>query len=322
VKLVDGIRARGAKTVILNHPRWPGGSSPYENAKYDPVTGVRGDKSQFTFNGMEVVNSDTAEKDPLLLYRDWFGLLNCGERVMAIGASDSHAVGVTVGGGRTYVRSKTDRPDKIDIDESCENINAGRASVSHGIFCDISLAKARGKSVMGEVVRATADGLDLIVRAASASWAQPKTIILYVNGYEVARAEVAPSEGPKDIHQLFHVELPHDHDVWISSIVLGAELVAPWWGVQNKYTLGSTNPVWVDRDGKRKYESPRATAVRLIKRAGTIPDRLPLIFKGVDDAVLIQAMTLLEGEWLDALADLGDDRAEQSSYFNAYWSTH
>jgi len=322
VKLVDGIRARGAKTVILNHPRWPGGSSPYENAKYDPVTGVRGDKSRFTFNGMEVVNSDTAEKDPLLLYRDWFGLVNQGEGVMAIGASDSHAVGVTVGGGRTYVKSKTDRPDKIDVNESCENINAGRASVSHGIFCDVWLADERGKSVMGKVVKATKDGLDIIVRAASASWAQPKTILLYVNGYEVARAEITPSEGPKDIHQLFHVDLPHDHDAWISAIVLGANVDAPWWGVQNKYTLGSTNPVWVNRDGKRGYESPRATAKRLIKRAGTISDRLPLIFEHVDDAVLIQAMTLLEDEWLDSLADLGDARAEQSSYFNAYWSTH
>ena len=73
---------------------------------------------------------------------------------------------------------------------------------------------------------------------------------------------------------------------------------------------------------ERMVVSNAEIAVRLIKRAGTIPDRLPLIFKGVDDAVLIQAMTLLEGEWLDALADLGDDRAEQSSYFNAYWSTH
>ncbi len=321
-KLVEGIRAKGAKTIILNHPRWPGGKSPYENAKYDPMTGVRGDKSRFGFNGMEVVNSDTAEKDPLLLYRDWFGLLNRGERVMAIGASDSHAVGVTVGGGRTYVKSKTDRPDKIDIDESCENINAGRTSVSHGIFCDVSLAKARGESVMGEVVKATKEGLDIVVRAASASWAQPKTIILYVNGYEVARSEIEPSDGPKDIHQLFHVDLPHDHDVWISSVVLGTHIEAPWWGVSNKYTLGSTNPIWVDRDGKRKYESPNATAARLIRRAGTEPKRLPLIFKGVDDAVLIQAMTLLEDDWLDALADLGDARAEESSYFKAYSSTH
>ena len=171
-------------------------------------------------------------------------------------------------------------------------------------------------------MKATKDGLDIIVRAASASWAQPKTILLYVNGYEVARAEITPSEGPKDIHQLFHVDLPHDHDAWISAIVLGADVDAPWWGVQNKYTMGSTNPVWVDRDGKRGYESPRATAERLIKRAGTISDRLPLIFAGVDDTVLIQAMTLLEDEWLDSLADLGDARAEQSSYFNAYWSTH
>ena len=321
-KLVEGIRAKGAKTVILNHPRWPGGNSPYENAKYDPMTGVRGNGSQFLFNGMEIVNSDTGEKDPLLLFRDWFGLLNHGERVMAIGASDSHAVGVTVGAGRTYVKSKTDRADKIDVDASCENINAGRASISLGIFCDVSLAKSSSSSAMGEVVKATGAGVDIIVRAASASWAQPKTIIVYRNGYEVAREEVAPTAGPKDVRQAFHIDLPHDHDSWLSCVVLGAELDAPWWGVQNNYTLAGTNPIWIDRGGARGYESPLATAERLIKAADSSTERLITSFGAVDDAVLIQGITLLDDERADLLADLCDERAESSSYFDTYWSTH
>jgi hypothetical protein len=319
-KLVEGIRAKGAKTVILNHPRWPGGSSPYENAKYDPMTGVRGDGSQFLFNGMEIVNSDTGEKDPLLLFRDWFGLLNHGERVMAIGASDSHSVGVTVGAGRTYVKSETDQADKIDVNASCENINAGRASISLGIFCDVSLAASRSSSAMGETVKATEDGIDIVVRAASASWAQPKTIIVYRNGYEVARAEIEPTVGPKDVHHVFHIDLPHEHDSWISCVVLGAELDAPWWGVQNNYTLAGTNPIWVDRGGARGYESPLATAGRLIKAAGSSTERLIASFEAADDAVLIQGMTLLDEERADTLADLCDERAERSDYFDIYWS--
>ena len=320
VKLVAGIRERGAKTVILNHPRWPGGKSPYENARYDPMTGERGDHSSFHFNGMEVVNSDTAEKDPLLLFRDWFGLLNHGETVMAIGASDSHAVGVTVGGGRTYVRSRTDRPDKINIDESCENINAGHSSISLGLFCDVSLASSHAKSAMGEVTRATANGLDIVVRAASASWAQPETILLYRNGYEIARAEITPSPGPHDIHHLFHVDLPEDHDSWISCIVLGAKLEAPWWGVQNKYTLAASNPIWIDRDGRSGYQSPRATAERLLKKSGPNPTKLITALQAADDAVVIQALTMLSEAQLDELADFGDDRAAQSAYFRAYWT--
>ena len=319
-KLVEGIRAKGAKTVILNHPRWPGGNSPYENAKYNPMTGERGDGSQFLFNGMEIVNSDTEERDPLLLFRDWFGLLNHGESVMAIGASDSHTVGVTVGAGRTYVKSKTDRADKIDVDASCENMNAGRASISLGLFADVSLAKDKASSAMGEVVRATEAGIDIVVRAASASWAQPKTIIVFKNGYEVARTEIAPTDGPKDILQPFHIDLPHEHDAWISSVVLGAELDAPWWGVKNNYTLAGTNPIWVDRGGARGYESPRATAGRLIKRAGSSAERLIKTFADVDDAVLIQAMTLLDEAKADLLADLCDERAESSEYFDLYWS--
>ena len=157
-----------------------------------------------------------------------------------------------------------------------------------------------GPSVGAISVRATEAGIDIIVRAASASWAQPKTIIVFKNGYEVARVEIEPTDGPKDILQPFHIDLPHEHDAWISSVILGAKLDAPWWGVKNNYTLAGTNPIWVDRGGTRGYESPRATAGRLIKRAGSSTERLIKAFAAVDDAVLIQAMTLLD----EAKADL------------------
>jgi hypothetical protein len=100
---------------------------------------------------------------------------------------------------------------------------------------------------------------------------------------------------------------------------LGAELDAPWWGVQNNYTLAGTNPIWIDRGGARGYESPRATAGRLIKAAGSSTERLIKAFAGADDAVLIQGMTLLDEDKADILADLCDERAESSAYFNSYW---
>ena len=77
---------------------------------------------------------------------------------------------------------------------------------------------------------------------------------------------------------------------------------------------------WVDRGGTRGYESPRATAGRLIKRAGSSTERLIKAFAAVDDAVLIQAMTLLDEAKADLLADLCDERADSSEYFDLYWS--
>ena len=62
--------------------------------------------------------------------------------------------------------------------------------------------------------------------------------------------------------------------------------------------------------------------MRLIERVGKNTSKLPLAFEGVDDAVLIQAMSLLSDVGVDALADLGDARTSESAYFEAYWSTH
>ena len=318
VKLVDDIRSRGARTVILNHPRWPGGKSPFENARLDPPSGERGDGSAFPFNAMELVNSETGESDPMLLFRDWFGLLNHGERIMAVGASDSHTVSDTVGGGRTYIRSRTDDPARIDVAAACAAINAGQASVSHGIFCDMLSADERSSSLMGETVRTGADGLAFVVRVASPAWARPESITVFVNGVARERVELDPEQGPVDLQHLFQIALPEDHDVWISVVALGAEQRLPWWNVENLYTLGATNPVWVDRDAEPGYQSPRATAKQRIARAGGQPERLVEALEAVDDAVLVQALTLLSNDQLAALDELVGLRATQSETLRAF----
>ena len=92
---------------------------------------------------------DPEELDPLLLFRDWFAQLNRGETVMGVGSSDSHEVGVVVGQGRTYVRSSTDDPAAIDVDECTANIASGRSSVSMGLFLDV---RRDGRSVLGETL--------------------------------------------------------------------------------------------------------------------------------------------------------------------------
>ena len=65
---------------------------------------------------MELINSQTEEQEPMLLFRDWFALLNRGESVYAVGSSDSHTVGGVVGQGRTYVVSSSDDPAALGRD--------------------------------------------------------------------------------------------------------------------------------------------------------------------------------------------------------------
>ncbi|MEO2164212.1 MAG: hypothetical protein ABGY29_16965 [bacterium] len=70
VQLVDGMRAAGAKVVILNHPRWPShAKGPFGVGELNHYTGdsqpVHG-SSNYPFDAMELVNSCTSEDDPML----------------------------------------------------------------------------------------------------------------------------------------------------------------------------------------------------------------------------------------------------------------
>ncbi|MAF64713.1 MAG: hypothetical protein CMJ84_03505 [Planctomycetes bacterium] len=318
VKLADDIRSRGARTVILNHPRWPEDDSPFDRAPLDPPSGTRGDNSAFPFDAMELVNSDTGQADPMELFRDWFGLLDRGESITAVGASDSHTVSDTVGGGRTYVRSGAGDPAHIDVEAACAAINAGHASVSHGIFTDLLTADEDGASLMGEVVSAPDGGVEFVVRVAAPSWARPESITVFVNGEARERVELECEAGPVDLRRAFQLELASEHDAWISVVVLGAERRLPWWDVENPYTLAATNPLFVDRDAHPGYQSPRTTASRLLERAGTRSELLATLLAAADDAVLTQALTLVDGEGRAALADLAAARAEHSERLRAF----
>src|SRR5262249_53011986 len=149
-KLVSNIRACGAQVVILNHPRWPeNGRDPLTRFGFDLRTGSNRAGQRFTFDCLELVNSDAPmqpTRDVLLV---WYALLNRGERFPGGGASDSRHVGVIAGQGRTYVPSATDDPAKIDVAAAVRAFKEGRVSVSHGIFATIEVD---GRAHMGDLL--------------------------------------------------------------------------------------------------------------------------------------------------------------------------
>jgi len=94
--LFDAVRARPERpTLIINHPRSGGTLQAYfEEVGFDPVTGsVRDAESWDTeFRVVEVFNNGDLERNRDGTVRDWFGLLNAGRRVVAVGSSDSHGI--------------------------------------------------------------------------------------------------------------------------------------------------------------------------------------------------------------------------------------
>ena len=282
-ELVDGMRQRGAQAVILNHPRWPSAEDgPFGEIELNHFTGAGNGTifETYPFDAMELVNSCTDERDPLLLFRDWFSLLNRGERVVAVGSSDSHTVGEPVGGGRTYVhgaRGEGTGPESVDVAALCAGIREGRSSISMGIYANAFAAPngfdsaAKLGSCIGQLLAPGADAsVTARVGLQAPSWVRPRKAVLFGNGDELATIELETRPG-EPTHVDREVALTDEHggqDAWYVWVVLGDGIETPHWPLANDYTLAATNPFYVDWDGDGSYTNPRATAASLLEQHG------------------------------------------------------
>ena len=311
VKLVAGIRAKGARVVILNHPRWPEiETGPYGVFRMNRISGERHAGPAFTFDAMELANSTTVLDDPDYLLADWFALLNHGERITAVGSSDSHTVGDPVGQGRTYVRSSTDDAARIDVDEACDAFLAGRTSVSMGYFIE---AEVYGEHGLGETVALVEDRISLDVRVAAPSWIHPDRLRVYVNGTMALEQPIETEPGEAFDEKWKVAVTAPDHDAWVVCVALGPGVTDPCWRTMNPYTIAATNPIYLDGNGDGSYDSPRATARKVLREYADGP-RLSHELARCDQAVRVQAMSLARAEFLrkarTRLEDLaGEDEA-------------
>ena len=289
VKLAGDIRGKGAKVLILNHPRWPKiATGPFGKYVMDRQTGEFADGRDFPFDAIEVINSGTLQPDPLFLFRDWFALLNHGHRVMAVGTSDSHTVGYPVGQGRTYVRSSSDHPGHIDIDEACRSFNEGTTSISLGMF-----AKARiGPHKMGATVSVERRAVEVVFHVAAPSWVKPKDAYVYLNGIPVATKRIPHKSGvPTNVDLSFTVRTP-PHDAYLVCVALGEGVREKFWPTSEAYTCAASNPIWLDVDGDGQYTAPRAQARLILDRVGT---EIPLLIRAMqplDDSVAVALLGL------------------------------
>jgi len=299
VKLVADIRLKGAKVVILNHPRYPDPqNNPLARFRFNRASGDRFNGPAFTFNAIELVNSSspttTAREelnaDPTRLLTDWFAIQNRGEKITGVGASDSHTVDDPVGQGRTYIRSSTDDPARLDVDELCRNFLAGDTSVSYGIFAEVTV---NARQDPGDLVRPVNGKVQVNLRVAAADWVKPRRALVYLNGLRVAEKQLEPKPG-KPFEQRLELSVPvPKHDAYLVCAVFGDGITEPFWKTLGRFTAAVTNPLYLDSDGDGKYESPRETARQILASADST---LPAVWETVeksDDALAGQMLGLL-----------------------------
>ena len=192
--LLRAIRsAPGERVVVLNHPRdLHAGFRPFAPEHFNPVTGEHR-RGPLGVDAMEVINSGAMQSDPMQLVRDWMALRNRGERMTAVGASDSHDVArFIVGQGRTYIACRDDDPARLDVDAACRALKAGRALVSLGLLARMSVDDRFG---VGDLATKLGDQVRVSVEVRGPSWATADRVELFANGVKVREARIDPSPG-------------------------------------------------------------------------------------------------------------------------------
>lgn len=300
-KSIDTI-APGA-VVILNHARDDhGGFRPFGPSRHLSLTGEDLDGMILRANAMEVINSGATLNDPLLLYRDWMGCLNHGEKLAPIGASDSHDVSrFIVGQGRTYIRTADGDASTINISNACEAIKQGHVLVSYGLLVDL---KVNERFVPGDLAKGDGE-VTAEVRVLGPAWTRADHVELYANGIKIRNAEIDADEGSRrGVKFAITWRLRHlPHDVYLTAIATGPGITAPYWPGAKPYqrtsshwvpyVLGCSGAVYVDADGSGKFDCAFDYATRAVTSgngeiAGTI-----LGLDGFDASVAAEAAGIL-----------------------------
>jgi hypothetical protein len=204
----------------------------------------------------------------MLVFRDWFALLNRGLRVTAVGASDSHDVSrFIVGQARTYVSAPDEDPSRIDIDTACKSLLAGRAYVSMGL---LPLITVDDRFTVGDLATKLPDQVPVRVKVLGPSWVRAEKVELFANGAMIRESAIDPKRADaagEKAEIIWTIPRPAQ-DTHLVAIVTGPAVTAPFWAMSRPYqpvspkwegrAIGATNPVWLDADGNGRFTAMNA----------------------------------------------------------------
>ncbi len=302
-QLMQSIRSTpGVRVVVLNHPRnIHSDFQPFAAANFGAVTGEDRRGPGFTFDAVEVLTSAALQSDLMLLYRDWFALLNHGYRVAGVGSSDSHDVSrFILGQGRTYVACRDDQPADINVDEACDSFLKGKVFVSMGLLAQMTV---NDRFAAGDLATGLGAEVHVTVTVLGPTWTNADRVELFANGDKIREQRIDNALNCVEKAKIAWTIPRPPHDVHLVAIASGPGVTAPYWAIPKPYqptsrawaprVIGSTNPIWIDFDNDGEFTSPRTYAAKLIERAGGDSAKLLEQLAHHDEAVSAQTASLL-----------------------------
>jgi hypothetical protein len=244
-KVFDAVRARReAPLVIINHPR--GGANYFDYVGFDPATGLASSAPDWDtkFTLVEVFNNSGWQQNRSRNVNDWLGLLRAGRKVFAVGSSDSHGIaGSPVGYPRTCITLGTDDPRQLTPNLVRDQLAAGHAAVSGGIYVTAKL----GTTVPGDSTTGAGSPQMVDVTVQAATWVDVTQIEVVVDGQTVDTIPVMPGDADQNNPVVrFHRQVPVQTRATGGFVVIAAygdkalEPVHP-----GKVPFGVTEPIFV-----------------------------------------------------------------------------
>ena len=257
----------GVRVIVLNHPRSIHSKfRPFGPENFDAGTGENKRGGEFSFDAIEVLNSGAQQTDYMLVFRDWFALLNRGHRFTAVGASDSHDVSrFIVGQARTYIAAQDENPGRIDVAAACESLLAGRALVSMGLLAQMTVEE---RFTVGDLATNLPEQVRVRVKVLGPSWVKAERVELFANGARIRKATIDPAraDAPGEKADIAWTLPRPPRDTHLIAIAIGPAVSAAFWAMTRPYqptsphwegrAIGATNPVWLDADGDGRFTPP------------------------------------------------------------------
>ncbi|NVB78219.1 MAG: CehA/McbA family metallohydrolase [Kofleriaceae bacterium] len=240
----DAVRARPeAPVIIINHPR--GATNYFGYVGYDPATGVASSASDWDskFTLVEVFNNSSWLNNRDGTVTDWLGLLKSGRRVFAVGSSDSHTLSSSpVGYPRTCITLGTDDPRQLTPTLVRDQLAAGHATVSGGIYVTAKL----GNAGPGDTVTGAGSPMNLDVTVQAASWVDVDAIEVVVDGQTVDTITVMPGDADANNPAIrWKGQIPIQVQAVGGFVVIAAYGNQSLEPVHDKTPFGMTNPIFV-----------------------------------------------------------------------------
>ena len=188
----------------------------------------------------------------------WLQLLNRGHKVWGVAVSDAHSVyGNGVGGWRTYIPSRGDRPADVDWREMSRNSKAGRMILTNGPYLEVTTADG---ATAGGFVRASRF-VELKVRVQCTDWLDVDRVQVLVNGRQrkdlnFTRKSHADLFRGRDSAVRFEgtIEVPLSEDAHLIVVAYGENSgdLSVGYGTSPQAKMkpcAYNNPIFVDVDG-------------------------------------------------------------------------